>query len=74
MTSAATKPRDKPDPIVFLPGRIKNATATLQRLKLQYMRSRSAEMTISFLYGNNIDGQYRLPTPFNVKENWTECC
>ena len=66
MTSAATKSRDKPDPIVFLPGRIKNATATLQRLKLQYMRSRSAEMTISFLYGNNIDGQYRLPAPFNV--------
>lgn len=64
MHSAATKPRDsksKPEPNVYLPERIKNATATLQRLKLQYMRTRSAEMAISFLYGNNIDGTYHHP-------------
>jgi hypothetical protein len=35
--------------------------ATLLRLKLHYMRTRSAEMVISFLYGTNIDGESLLP-------------
>ena len=62
MSSAATKPRgskSKPDKIVL----IKNATVTLQKLKLHYMRTRNAEMAISFLYGNNINGPYCLPAP-----------
>ncbi|KAK4151929.1 hypothetical protein C8A00DRAFT_44937 [Chaetomidium leptoderma] len=36
-------------------GLLKNSDAILLRLKLHYMRMRSAEMAISFLYGNNID-------------------
>jgi hypothetical protein len=38
--------------------RLRNSDELLLRLKLHYMRTRSAEMVISFLYGNNIDGDY----------------
>lgn len=38
----------------------RNSEAMLRRLKLHYMRTRDAEMAISFLYGNNINGQPSL--------------
>lgn len=38
--------------------RLTNSDALLLRLKLHYMRTRSAEMVISFLYGNNINGEF----------------
>jgi hypothetical protein len=38
--------------------RLDNSEAILLKLKLHYMRTRSAEMVISFLYGTNIDGEY----------------
>lgn len=40
-----------------------NSDAMLRRLKLHYMRTRNAEMVISFLYGNNINGQFSLSAP-----------
>ncbi|EHK48481.1 hypothetical protein TRIATDRAFT_172153, partial [Trichoderma atroviride IMI 206040] len=43
---AAKTKRDSP--------RTKNSNNILQRLKLHYMRTRSTEMVISFLYGNNL--------------------
>ena len=39
---------------------LRNSDAVLLRLKLHYMRTRSAEMVISFLYGNNIDGERHI--------------
>jgi hypothetical protein len=40
---------------------IRNSDAILLKLKLHYMRTRSAEMAISFLYGKNMDGE--CPSP-----------
>lgn len=40
-----------------MPILLKHSEAILLKLKLHYMRTRSAEMAISFLYGNNIDGE-----------------
>lgn len=36
---------------------IKNSNKILESLKLHYMRTRNAEMVISFLYGNNMEGE-----------------
>jgi hypothetical protein len=43
--------------------RLDNSEAILLKLKLHYMRTRSAEMVISFLYGTNIDGEYPCLCP-----------
>lgn len=45
---------------------MKNSDAVLLSLKLHYMRTRSAEMAISFLYGTNMDGQY-LPSSSRIR-------
>lgn len=36
---------------------LKNSNKILESLKLHYMRTRNAEMVISFLYGTNMDGE-----------------
>ncbi|GAB1310726.1 hypothetical protein MFIFM68171_00936 [Madurella fahalii] len=43
------------DPRVVVDELVANSNAILPRLKLHYMRTRSAEMAISFLYGTNMD-------------------
>jgi len=43
--------------IQMMPKLLRNSDAVLMELKLHYMRTRTAEMVISFLYGNNIDGE-----------------
>jgi hypothetical protein len=40
--------------------RLGNSDIILQMLKQHYMRTRSAEMAISYLYGNNMDGECLL--------------
>jgi len=48
---------------------LRNSDTILLKLKLHYMRTRGAEMTISFLYGNNIDSEYHIP-PGVIKEKY----
>lgn len=47
----------RPEPYKDMIERLRNSDAILLRLKLHYMRTRGAEMVISFLYGTNIDSE-----------------
>ncbi|KAI0858065.1 hypothetical protein F4860DRAFT_487559 [Xylaria cubensis] len=48
-------PSQNKDTTKTLADKTKNSDAILSRLKLHYMRTRDAEMAISFLYGTNMD-------------------
>lgn len=54
---AAKTQQKKRDPAETMALLIRNSDDILQRLKLHYMRTRSTEMVISFLYGNNMQGE-----------------
>jgi septal ring-binding cell division protein DamX len=54
----APKTRASSDGVKLMTELLRNSDAILLKLKLHYMRTRSAEMVISFLYDKNIDGEY----------------
>jgi hypothetical protein len=53
----APKQRASSTPTITFNELLRNSDAILLKLKLHYMRTRSTEMAISFLYGNNMDGK-----------------
>lgn len=60
----AAKPKQKkPDLSEYMPILIKNTNDILLSLKLHYMRTRSTEMVISFLYGGNMQGERNETEP-----------
>jgi hypothetical protein len=64
----------RPGPYKDMIEHLRNSDAILLRLKLHYMRTRSAEMVISFLYGTNIDSEWRVRLIILVLESRTGRC
>lgn len=65
---AARAQQKKRDSSEIMAALTKNSDDILQRLKLHYMRTRSTEMVISFLYGNNMQGECKKTKPMGVKQ------
>ncbi|RGP62914.1 intracellular serine protease [Fusarium sporotrichioides] len=73
-TKPNTTTRNYQDYHKVMVNRLKNSDSILEKLKLYYMRTRNAEMTMFFLYGKNMDDiqigfdYCGLPCPISWKE------